>query len=467
MIRLPSFFESPHALLEMDSKESILVGLSGGKDSVTLLHILHAYAKDTGCKLYAAHINHGIRREDYNNEADRDEKFCADLCEKLGIPLFIKRLDIPAIAKDTKTSLEGCARDERYKFFSDVMRENGIKILALAHNANDNLETQIFNLCRGSSVVGIEGIKKTRKLQDIDAYLVRPLILATSDEIVEYCKSNSLEFMTDSTNFELDATRNKIRHKILPELEAIFPLCTRSASRLSALASEQNDFMFAEARKFTDKHLLFESGVYSILRDEFCALHVALMRTVLCDIYKKLQISLEFSHIEAALKLIEKGIPHSYIDLPHGGVLRIEDEKILAYVGKDETKQDFFDIDLHYGFNVINDIFAIGVYNDEICEDFVDSVYTLYTYSSVKCDKIKRMHARQKTSGDKILDGGNHKSVKKLLCDKKIPLSLRDSLPLVCFEDEIVYIPLCAISDSAKVRKNNSYVKICIYKKGK
>ena len=471
MTRLPSFFESPHALAKMDAKESILVGLSGGKDSTALLHILYLYSREVGCKLYAAHVNHGIRTEDYNNEAQRDEDFCSELCKKLEIPLFIKRLDIPSLAKIARVSVEGCARDERYKFFSSVMQENNIKILALAHNANDNLETQIFNMCRGSSVLGIEGIKKTRKIDGICGCVTRPLLLATTRDIIEYCEQNSLEYVTDSTNFELDATRNKIRHKIIPELESIFPLCTHSSGRLSTLACEQNEFIFLEAKRFTDSHLSCDGGVYSLPIEEFRLLHIALMRFVISDIFHRLDVSLEFAHIDSAINLILKAHPHSSIDLPKGAVLKIEDGKILAFVGKTEEKTDFFDIPLHLGFNVINDSFAIGLYSEEEDEENsekgVDNVYTLYTYSLAKCDKIKNMHARQRISGDKITDGGNNKSVKKLLCDKKIPLSLRDSLPLVCCGDEIIYIPLCALADSAKVREKCSYVKICIYKKGK
>ena len=467
MIRLPSFFESPHALLGMDTKEGILVGLSGGKDSVALLHILCDYAKNVGCKLYAAHINHGIRTDNYNNEAQRDEDFCSRLCKKLDIPLFIKRLDIPTLAKNAKVSVEGCARDERYKFFSSVMRENNVKILALAHNANDNLETQIFNLCRGSSVLGIEGIKKTRKIQGIDGYVVRPLLLATTQEIIDYCKKNSLEYVTDSTNFELDATRNKIRHRVIPELEAIFSSCANSSGRLSLLAGEQNDFISLEAEKFISGHLVRIDGGYSMPIIEFSNLHVALRRTVISDVFKKLDISLEFTHIDAAINLIYKAVPHSAIDLPKGAVIKIEDGQILALKFDTKEKNHFFDVPLHMGFNVINDSFAIGLYDEKNCEEFVESVYTLYTYSVAKCDKIKCMHARQRISGDIITDGGNHKSVKKLLCDKKIPLTTRDLLPIVCCGEEIIYIPLCALSDSAKVRENGSYVKICIYKKGK
>lgn len=465
MLGLPSFFESPHALTKTDVKESILVGLSGGKDSVALLHILHTYAEGVGCKLYAAHINHGIRTEEYNNEAIRDEKFCSELCKALRIPLFIKRLDIPFLAKKSKTSIEGCAREERYKFFSCVMRENGIKLLALAHNANDNLETQIFNLCRGSSVVGIEGIKKVRRMDMADGYVVRPILTAGTGDIMEYCRVNSLEFMTDSTNFELDATRNKIRHKIIPELEALFPASIRSSGRLSALASEQNDFILSESKKFTDRHLSFENGVYSLPLHALSTLHTALMRTVIVEVYKKLLISLEFSHIDAAVELIMKGAPHSSIDLPGMAVLSIEDGQALAYIGKEKKCQDFFDVPLSYGLNEINDTFAVYICRGD--EEFVDSVYTLYTYALLKCDTITDMHARQRISGDKIFDGGNHKSVKKLLCDKKIPLSYRDALPIVCLGDEIIYIPLCAVSDNAKVKKENSYVKICIYKKEK
>ena len=467
MTRLPSFFESPHALAGLDSHESILVGLSGGADSVSLLHILCDYARVAGCKIYAAHINHNIRTDEYGYEAQRDEDFCYALCRKLNIPLFVKKVDIPSLSKESGVSLEGCARDERYKFFSEIMLEHSIKILALAHNANDNLETQIFNLCRGSSVLGMEGIKKKRELEGNFGVVVRPLILATKAQILDFCAENSISYMTDSTNFELDATRNKIRHKIIPELEAIFPSASASSARLSESARECYDFVASEAQKIMDEHLVCENKRLSIKIDVLCKLHIALQKHIIAYMQKQLDIMPEHIHICNALALASRAQPHSRISLPQNRVMAIEDLSLVAYEEfLEDTKKEFFDYPLHRGFNILDgDEFAVGIYDKD--EENVDSVYTLYTYCYVKCDTMNNMHARQRLSGDKIIDGGNTKSLKKLMCDKKVPTQHRDKLPIICSGEQIIYIPLCAVSDGAKAKNDNSYVKICIYKKGK
>ena len=466
MTRLPSFFESPHALAGFDTTESILVGLSGGADSVSLLHILRDYAKDVGCKIYAAHINHNIRTYDYNNEAERDEQFCISLCRELDIELFIKKVDIPSLAKSQKISLEGCARDERYKFFSSVMKDKNIKILSLAHNANDNLETQIFNLCRGSSVFGMEGIKKARELDGDGNMLTRPLILATKAQILDYCHKNNIKYVTDSTNFELDATRNKIRLGIIPELEKIFESCASASTRLSESAHEFSDFVITEVKKIIDEHLLFDGEKYIMPLGALQSVHIAPKKYIISDIFKKFDVSLEYVHIDAIINLLKKAIPHSSLSMPKGMTCAIENNSLEIYRATEKKSIPFFDVPLNFGLNEIDGTdFAVGVYSDNF-EDTVDSVYTLYTYSYVKCDKMNDMHVRQRKSGDKILDGANTKSVKKLLCDKKVSLDIRDRLPIVCCGDEIIYIPLCAVSDSAKVNKEQSCVKICIYKKG-
>ena len=467
MTRLPSFFESPHALADLDSHESILVGLSGGADSVSLLHILCDYAKNVGCKIYAAHINHNIRTDEYGYEAQRDEDFCYDLCHRLNVPLFVKKVDVPSLARESGVSLEGCARDERYKFFLSIMHEHNIKILALAHNANDNLETQIFNLCRGSSVVGMEGIKKKRELDGNFGRVVRPLILATKAQILDFCAENSISYMTDSTNFELDATRNKIRHRIIPELEAIFPSASASSARLSESARECYDFVATEAQRIIDEHLVCKNGRLSIKTDVLSKLHIALQKHIIAYMQRQLDIMPEHIHIVSALSLASKAQPHSRISLPKNRVMAIEDSNLVAYeeLLEDDEKK-FFDYPLYRGFNILDgDEFAVGIYDKD--EENVESVYTLYTYCYAKCDTITNMHARQRLSGDKIIDGGNTKSVKKLMCDKKVPLKHRDKLPIICSGEQIIYIPLCAVSDSAKVKNDNSYVKICIYKKGK
>ena len=157
-ISLPREFTPPHLISGRPESASILVGFSGGADSSALLRMLYEYSRESGAQIYAAHINHGIRGE----EADRDEQFCRETCDTLGIKLFVLRADLPAISRERGESLETAARNVRYEYFDSIMTEHGIELLATAHNANDNLETMLFNLCRGTSLSGMCGIPETR-----------------------------------------------------------------------------------------------------------------------------------------------------------------------------------------------------------------------------------------------------------------------------------------------------------------
>ncbi|MBR2849854.1 MAG: tRNA lysidine(34) synthetase TilS, partial [Clostridia bacterium] len=212
---LPVGFKQPPLLSGLDGSEAILVGFSGGADSTALLHILSRYSKDSGCRICAAHINHGIRGE----EADRDEEFCRVFANTLGIELFVLHADVPTIAKQSGESIETAARRVRYDYFAKIMREQDIKILATAHNANDNLETLIFNIARGSGLGGMCGIPDSRPTEC--GVVIRPILSMEKSEILEYCEKNSLDFVTDSTNTDTDYTRNLIRAKTIPIMQEI------------------------------------------------------------------------------------------------------------------------------------------------------------------------------------------------------------------------------------------------------
>ena len=250
-----NFFKDPSHLSGYGKESPILLGLSGGADSSALLHLLCGYASKAGASIFAAHLNHGIRTEDYGNEADRDEEFCRELCQRLGVELFVKRLDIPKMAAKSGRSLESEAREARYEFFSEIMREKGIKILATAHNADDNLETQIYNISRGCGIEGLVGIPEVRPLESVDGGIViRPILSAEKREILEYCKTNSIPYVTDSTNNEDEYTRNAIRHRIIPILEEMFPHLKRSSQKVSATAGEDADFILSTARQIVSEN---------------------------------------------------------------------------------------------------------------------------------------------------------------------------------------------------------------------
>ena len=188
--------------------EHVLVALSGGVDSSVLLDVLIKCREELGISVSAAHLNHMLRGKD----ADNDEAFVREKCEKLGIPFVSERIDITALAQNSGPSTELCAREVRYGFLRRVKTELRADKIATAHNANDNLETVIFNLSRGGGVDGMCGIPPVR------GDLIRPLIFIPRQQIEEYAACNGIGFCEDKTNAETVYTRNKIRHNIIPEI---------------------------------------------------------------------------------------------------------------------------------------------------------------------------------------------------------------------------------------------------------
>ena len=180
----------PHVLSHMPSDSPILLALSGGADSRALLSLLCEYCRESGAPLYAAHVNHMIR----GNDAVRDRDFCRDICHDSGVECFTLDCDVPAIARERGIGIEQAAREVRYEFFMSLMREHGIPILATAHNADDLLETLVFNISRGCGLRGIGSIPEAREFGD--GVLIRPLLHASKDDIIEYCRGNGLDFVT-------------------------------------------------------------------------------------------------------------------------------------------------------------------------------------------------------------------------------------------------------------------------------
>ena len=235
---------------------SYAVAFSGGADSRLLLELtvralLERLGEDGRSHVIALHLHHGIRGE----EADRDEAFCRKVCEGLGVELICERVNIPAMAEETGESMETVARRVRYGFFGRVMDERGIGILLTAHHADDNLETVLAQLIRGSGTRGMRGIPTTRMLgywTDRQIKLVhRPLLDFTKRDILAACEELSLDFVTASTNLEDHCIRNRIRHTVIPELEAIAgkDAPQRAAARMAHAAEEDEDYLWYHAEQ--------------------------------------------------------------------------------------------------------------------------------------------------------------------------------------------------------------------------
>ena len=454
-IDLPQSFTDPSLLSRLEKTEPILVAFSGGADSSALLHILCRYSKQNGTKIYAAHVNHGIRGE----EADRDEEFCRKLCGSLGVEIFILRADVPSIAKERKESVETAARNVRYDFFECVMRENGIKILATAHNANDNLETLIFNMARGSGLSGMCGIPDSRPIDC--GVVIRPMLAMEKSEIIEYCKEHSLDFVTDSTNTDTDYTRNLIRAEIIPIMQKINSGALKNASRMCKNLREDSLCLDNIAEQLIDKY----SDGYAIDLKHLSTHSNAIVNRAIIKLYNTVSSgeSLEQAHVKALQMLARRAVPHSATSLPLGLEGVVENGKLYVVQRRENTVISDYKVELFDGKNTISQTNSeIFIGNSQNAKN----VYKNETILYIDFDKISgKLFARPRAAGDKIKMNGMSKSVKKLMCEKKIPLELRNTIPVICDDLGIVAIPFIGVCDKVATKDKNdkNIFRFCIH----
>ena len=425
---------------------TVLVALSGGADSVALFDLTARLCEAEGGHFYACHVNHGIR----GDEAIRDRDFCIALAEGCEYcrDIFVLDADLPAIAEESGESLESAARRVRYEFFGRVMEEHGISVLATAHNADDNLETLIFNLVRGSGARGMRGIPPVRALSS-GGLVVRPILKMTKSEILAYCEERGLSFVTDSTNFDTEYSRNLIRNEVVPLLERINGSLRAHASELSDDMRELYSLVENEAERALDE----KDGlsIPSLLALSPTALPEALARGLEKDGFRS---ELSRVHVRAIAELIGKGEENSSVSLPNGLRARVSDCRLIfeADLRGAPSKVDY-EVALKIGENRLPDGSLLLV--TETDEDA--NIYKFATKVNVDFDIINTV-AKNRREGDKIRVKGVNKSVKKLMCDQKFPTALRDRIPLVFSGDELVCIPGVAVCDRAYIKKGKGTI---------
>ena len=285
--------------------KKIVIAVSGGADSLALADLLNSSKRRFNLELCIAHFEHGLRGE--NSLADA--KFVEKFAKSLDIEFFCEHGDVKNFSAENKISIETAARQLRYNFLSRVCREKNFDAIALAHHANDQAETILMRLLRGATSAGLAGMKISSATKDF-GLLLRPLLRFKKSELENYCKSRNLIPRIDETNFELDATRNKIRLELLPTLEKFNPAIVETLCRLGEVSAEENDFINSEVEK------IFPEVVKdnSILQSEFLKLPAALQRQVIKKFLGDVK-DFGFIHFEEVRKVLLNNL--SGVELPH------------------------------------------------------------------------------------------------------------------------------------------------------
>jgi tRNA(Ile)-lysidine synthetase, N-terminal domain len=266
---------------------AVLVAFSGGIDSSSLAVALQRLKEPLKIKRLALlHINHLLRGE----ESYRDENFARSFAQKYSLELFVERVDVPSLAKKRGGNIEATAREERYRLFEEVRKREGFDLVATAHHLGDLVETIILWLTRGTGLEGLLGF------EPVEGNIVRPFYLATRQEIEDFAKKQALEWVEDSTNYDLSLARNRIRHRVVPELKAINPNLEESVLRMREILKEENELL----EKLVQNALLRvkEEG-----REGFLKLEPALQRRVVMKLYGVKN----FKEVSRIINRIKKG----------------------------------------------------------------------------------------------------------------------------------------------------------------
>ncbi len=426
----------------------IVIGVSGGADSICLLYVLEELSKEYGCILEAVHINHMIRGE----EADADERYVGKCCEELGIPLQIYSKDIIGMAKEAGVTVEEAGRLYRYSVFREVAGENGL--IAIAHHRNDLVETILFNMVRGSNLRGISGIEPKRD------NIIRPLLGVSREEIEEYLKTREIDYCIDRTNSCVDYSRNRIRHNIIPELEKLNEEAVSHISRLAEASRAYVDFVDKLADKayrlcvkededkvYIDVELL--SGQEDIIVSEVVYKAIVYMSGKAKDI--------EHIHVSKVCELVHKA-SGKRIDLPYK-LQAFREYKYIAIVKKqgDRTNLsvDILEAGLVYIDN--NSFLEVKIFDNYDGYIFPKNIYT----KAFDYDKIKDVfQARYPREGDYlVIDGKGHKKkLSRYFIDEKVPDRIRNTTHILAVDNCVIWIIGGRVSEAFKIDDSTRHI---------
>ena len=307
----------------IETKDKIVLGVSGGPDSISMLNILNEIKNELNFEIYVAHINHMIRKE-----AEDDENYVQEYCKKNNIQFFVKRVDVVQIANTNKIGTEEAGRKVRYEFFEEVMKNVNANKIAIAHNKNDKVETIIMNLLRGSGISGLKGIEPIR-----DNKYIRPLIECKREEIEQYCEENQLNPRIDKTNFENDYTRNKIRNIVIPYIKKEFNQnIIETIDRLSQVATDESDFIDKQTNKIYQNLLIEKEQNQIVLKlKEFNEQEKVIKSRIILLVTKQLMGStqgIEKIHIEDITKLCSNNIGNKFLTPNKNIKFLVKDKKL-------------------------------------------------------------------------------------------------------------------------------------------
>jgi tRNA(Ile)-lysidine synthase len=456
-----------HKLIEAGQK--VLVAVSGGPDSVCLLYILYKVQTDLNITLHVAHLNHQLRGE----ESDADACYVAELARKLGIPAMIEKRDVKAYQTEHRLSLEEAAREIRYGFLAETAKEIGAERVAVGHTLNDQVETILLHIIRGTGIQGLLGLRPCHTMQFLGRGLtvIRPLLGIGREETEKYCSEIQLSPCLDTSNLSLSMLRNRVRHELLPFLQSYNPSIFSSLLRISHIARDELVFLDDESSKVWKDVAQRQQNIIIFNKRLFKALAPALQRHLLRRAIDELLGTLkdiETRHIEEVLESLDKPAGRR-IALPEGLTFSIDyDRYLLGFNPENLTPfpelRDEFNLKVP-GETVIPGwrIEAESKSREQIPERLDEGKsndFRAYFDKDKVGDKIV---VRTRRRGDRFQPLGMEqtKKVGEFMLDARIPRVWRERVPLFCTPQQVIWIAGWRIDERVKVTRDTRQV-LCL-----
>ena len=496
-------------LLRSPDDAPVLVAVSGGSDSVALVLVMFEARKGGAVPpLHLAHLNHGIRGE----EARRDVDFVRDLARRLGLPLIAGETDVPATARDRCVSLEYAARECRYEFLAEAADDVGAHWVLLGHTADDQLETILHHLIRGTGIHGLAGMPRTRPLTPgSDVRILRPLIEHSRRDLVDMLDAIGQDYRTDHTNLDTTYTRNRIRHQLIPALEADWPDIRTDVTDFARVLGTLDGLLESRAHGWTRMHARRTRGVLEASLDEVNALDEPVasyvIRRLIAETLGDLR-RIDKVHVTMVAEVAAAGSPGSSLDLPRGLTVRRGYDTISFEVGEPKVRPDAsqarpravpekpqpltpvelaipgetrwgrwtFYVSVLEGREIWRELEGLcgcRVF-PELLSPPDDAAGRMRAFirllreidpeavEYLDCDRVGggRLTVRRREPGDRFtpLGAPGQKKLKDFLIRRKVPRAERDAVPLIVADDLILVVVGLGVSDAARLTDNTRRV---------
>ncbi len=437
----------------INKNDQIVVACSGGPDSLALLHLLYQMSDEFGIKLAVAHMNHMLRGQ----QALADAQFVSNFSGQLGLPIYTAAVDVQAYARDSGRSVEEAARIVRYEFLQQIAAKLGGAKIAVGHHQDDQAETLLQNLLRGSGTRGL------RAMQPVSGNIIRPLLMVSRQEIEDYCQTYLLNPRQDSSNLDAYFTRNRIRLRLIPWLEQNFNSNIKEIlARTADIISGEYDFLQSQAFTVWPQVCRQTNNIFELDCARISKQHIAVQREIFRLAIEMMQghiKGISFDHVEKLIDQNNNGKVGSLLQLPGGLVVRKNYHtmemgfglaKARAAVGLAGKELDVPSITKIPGFNMRVELRLGGVEEYNRCSGWA------FDWQAIELP----VFIRTRLPGDRFQPLGmkNSKKLKDFFIDEKIPLPMRDQIPLFCDKQGILAVGNFRRSDKAKVTEKTKTV---------